>query len=202
MIRVALTGGIASGKSRVLRSLAQRGVPTADADRLAHEALMPATRRRRRGPARGLAMASSTPTAASIGVALAAIVFSDRDARLALEAIVHPAVYREIDRWFASLPSDAPFGVADIPLLYETGHETDFDTVIVAACPPEEQLRRAMARDQLSRAEASARLAAQWPIDEKVRRADHVIWTTGSFEETEAQIEKLIVQLGVRRPKL
>ena len=82
----------------------------------------------------------------------------------------------EIDRWFASLPSDAPFGVADIPLLYETGHEADFDAVIVAACPPEEQLRRAMARDQLSRAEAAARLAAQWPIDEKVtsRRSRHL----------------------------
>jgi dephospho-CoA kinase len=201
VIRVALTGGLASGKSRVLRSLAQRGVPTADADRLAHEALMPAT------PAAAAVRArfGDGVVDADGGIdrrALAAIVFSDRDARLALEAIVHPAVYREIDRWFASLPSDAPFGVADIPLLYETGHETDFDAVIVAACPPEEQLRRAMARDQLSRDEASARLAAQGPIDEKVRRADHVIWTTGSFEETEAQIEKLIVQLGVRRPKL
>jgi len=201
VIRVALTGGLASGKSRVLRSLAQRGIPTADADRLAHEALMPAT------PAAAAVRSrfGDGVVDADGGIdrrALAAIVFSDRDARLALEAIVHPAVYREIDRWFASLPSDAPFGVADIPLLYETGHEADFDTVIVAACPPVEQLRRAMARDQLSRDEASARLAAQWPIDEKVRRADDVIWTTGSFEETEAQIEKLIVQLGVRRPKL
>ncbi len=194
MIRVALTGGIASGKSHVLRSLARRGVPTVDADRLAHEALAP-----------------STPAAAAVearfggGIvdgegkidrrALAAIVFRDRDARLALEAIVHPAVYDAIGRWLASLPADTPFAVADIPLLYETGHDTDFDTVIVAACTPEEQLRRAMARDALSHEEASTRLAAQWPIDEKVRRADHVIWTTGTFEETEGQIEKVVVQL-------
>jgi dephospho-CoA kinase len=189
--RVALTGGIASGKSHVLRSLARRGVPTVDADRLAHEALAPAT-----------------PAAAAVhakfgrGVvdaegridrrALAAIVFNDPDARLALEAIVHPAVYGEINRWFASLPPDTAFAVADIPLLYETGHEAAFDTVIVAACSPEEQLRRTIARDHLSHEEASARLTAQWPIDEKVRRANHVIWTTGSFDETERQIEKLV----------
>jgi dephospho-CoA kinase len=192
--RVALTGGIASGKSHVLRSLAQRGVPTVDADRLAHEALAPAT-----------------PAAAAVhakfgrGVvdaegridrrALAAIVFNDPDARLALEAIVHPAVYGEINRWFASLPPDTAFAVADIPLLYETGHEAEFDTVIVAACSPEEQLRRTMARDHLSHEDASARLTAQLPIDEKVRRANHVIWTTGSFDETERQIDKLIGQL-------
>ena len=190
MTRVALTGGIASGKSHVLRSLARRGVPTVDADRLAHEALAPAT-----------------PAAAAVhakfgrGVvdaegridrrALAAIVFNDPDARLALEAIVHPAVYGEINRWFASLPPDTAFAVADIPLLYETGHEAEFDTVIVAACSPEEQLRRTIARDHLSPEEASARLTAQLPIDEKVRRANHVIWTTGSFDETERQIEKL-----------
>jgi len=198
VIRVALTGGIASGKSHVLRELARRGVPTADADRLAHEALAP-----------------SSPAAAAVearfgrGVvdadgridrrALAAIVFSDRDARLALEAIVHPAVYDAIDRWFASLPGETLLGVADIPLLYETGHETDFDTVIVAACSPQEQLRRAMARDHLSHEEASARLHAQWPIDEKVRRANHVIWTTGSVAETNAQIEKLIQELQRRQ---
>ena len=194
MIRVALTGGLASGKSHVLRSLGQRGVPTVDADRLAHDALAPST------PATTAVKArfGGRVVDAEGGIdrrALAAIVFNDADARRALEAIVHPAVYDAIGGWFASLPADTPFAVADIPLLYETGHDTDFDTIVVAACTPEEQLRRAMARDRLSHEEASARLAAQWPLDEKVRRADHVIWTTGSFEETEGQIEKVVVQL-------
>ena len=92
--------------------------------------------------------------------------------------------------------------VADIPLLFETGHESDFDVVIVAACSPEEQLRRAMARDRLSRRRGAARLAAQWPIDEKVRRADYVIWTTGSFEETEAQIREVDRAVAYAGPKL
>jgi len=199
--RVALTGGIATGKSRVLRALAARGVPTVDADRLAHDALAPAT------PA-AVAVAQrfgSTVVDAEGRIdrrALAAIVFDDANARLALEAIVHPSVYGAIDRWFSSLPANAPLGVADIPLLYETGHESDFDTVIVVACSPEEQLRRVMARDGLSREEASARLEAQWPIDEKVRRANHVIWTTGSVEETERQIDRLVEELIGRGPEL
>jgi dephospho-CoA kinase len=198
--RVALTGGIASGKSHVLRSLARRGVPTTDADRLAHDVL-----------------AASSPAVAAVrarfgkevvddqgGVdrrALGSIVFSDPDARRALEEIVHPAVYEAIDRWFASLPAGTSSAVADIPLLYETGHDSEFDVVVVAACPPEEQLRRVMARDRLSNDEASARIASQWQLDEKVRRADHVIWTTGSVEETERQIDSVLEEIKGRRPK-
>lgn len=200
MTRVALTGGIASGKSHVLRSLARRGVPTIDADRLAHDVLAP-----------------SSPAVAAVrarfgkevvddqgGVdrrALGSIVFSDPDARRALEEIVHPAVYEAIDRWFASLPAGTSSAVADIPLLYETGHDSEFDVVVVAACPPEEQLRRVMARDRLSNDEASARIASQWQLDEKVRRADHVIWTTGSVEETERQIDSVLEEISGRRPK-
>ncbi len=73
--------------------------------------------------------------------------------------------------------------------------------MVVAACPPEEQLRRVMARDRLSNDEASARIASQWQLDEKVRRADHVIWTTGSVEETERQIDSVLEEISGRRPK-
>jgi dephospho-CoA kinase len=198
VVRVALTGGIATGKSHVLRGLAARGVPTIDADRLAHEALAPNS-----------TGAAAVATRFGPGVfggnghidrrALGAIVFHDPQARRDLEAIVHPAVYDAVARWFAGLPSQTPFAVADIPLLYETGHENDVDVVIVAACLPDEQLRRVMSRDHLSEADARARLAAQMPIDEKVRRADHVIWTTGTFAETERQIDEVIEKLrGMR----
>ncbi len=112
-----------------------------------------------------------------------------------LEAIVHPAVYSGIRRWLESLPPETPVAVADIPLLYETGHQGDFDRVLVVACPPDEQLRRVMARDGASEADARARLAAQWPIADKVARADDVIWTTGTHDETARQVDELIGKL-------
>ena len=82
--------------------------------------------------------------------------------------------------------------MADIPLLFETAHEGDFDVVIVAACSPEEQLRRLMERDRLSDADARSRIAAQLSIEEKVRRADYVVWTTGTADETSGQVESII----------
>jgi dephospho-CoA kinase len=77
--------------------------------------------------------------------------------------------------------------VAEIPLLYETGHEGDFDCVVVTACDGEEQVRRAMGRSGMSDADARLRIAAQWPLPEKARRADFVIRTDGTVEETRRQ---------------
>jgi dephospho-CoA kinase len=89
--------------------------------------------------------------------------------------------------------------VADIPLLYETGREKNFDAVIVVACRPEQQIDRVIARDALSRREAEQRLAAQLPIDEKVRRADYVIRTDGTYDETNAQVDRLLTGLRAAR---
>jgi len=119
---------------------------------------------------------------------LGRIVFTDGKARAALEAIIHPEVYRRIREWFANLPSGIGVAIADIPLVFETGHNHDFDAVVVAACAPEIQLRRVMDRDSLSDTDARARIAAQWPIDEKVRRATLVIWTDRGFSETDRQV--------------
>ena len=124
------------------------------------------------------------------------MVFSDPQARRDLEQIVHPAVYAAIRDWLEALPQGTPLAVADIPLLYETGHQADFDRVVVVACPPDEQLRRVMARDGVSEAEARARLDAQWPIADKVVLADDVIWTTGSRAETEREVDKLLSRLA------
>lgn len=190
MRRVALTGGIATGKSRVLSRLAALGVPTIDADRLAHAVLEPGTP----GAAavlRRFGAGVLTPDGRIDRGALARIVFADSAARTDLEAIVHPAVYDAIDQWFTRLPPATPFAVADIPLLFETGHEGDFDVVVVTACEPEAQVDRMMSRDGLSASEARQRLAAQWPIAEKVRRADRVIRTDGTVAATDAQVAAL-----------
>ena len=194
MLRAALTGGIATGKSHCLARFAALGVPIIDADLLAREAVAPGTQ--------GLAAVAGRFGAAVLNAdgtldraALAAIVFADRAARAALEAIIHPEVYRRIREWFANLPAGTRLAIADIPLVFETGHNHDFDEVVVAACEPEEQIRRVMARDNLTDAEARARLAAQWPIEEKVKRAHHVIWTDRGFADTDGQIRSLYARL-------
>ena len=117
-------------------------------------------------------------------------------ARTDLEAIVHPEVRRTRDAWCAGLlDNPTGFAVADIPLLYEVGLEGDFDVVVVAACAPEIQLQRAAARWGLSEADSRRRIATQLPIGEKMRRADHVISTDGSFDETTRQVEELYERL-------
>ena len=194
MVRAALTGGIATGKSYCLRHFAELGVPVVDADRLAREAVSPGSP----GLAavvqhfgREVLLADGTLDRAAVG----RIVFEDSRERAALEAIVHPEVYRRIREWFVNLPAASGVAIADIPLLFETGHNHDFDAVIVAACRPDEQVRRVMARDGLSEHDARARLAAQWPIEEKARRADHVIWTDRTFADTDAQIAGVLAKL-------
>jgi dephospho-CoA kinase len=129
--------------------------------------------------------------------ALGAIVFADRGARTALEAIIHPEVRRRIRDWFANLPAGTRLAMADIPLLFETGQEHDFDRVIVCACDPAEQLRRLVVRDGLTEEMARLRLAAQWPVAEKVARAHHVIRTDGTFSETRLQVDAVYRALTV-----
>jgi dephospho-CoA kinase len=195
VLQVALTGGIATGKSYCLKRFGALRVPTIDADHLARLAVAPGSPGLQAVVQRfgaHLVRADGTLDRA----ALARIVFSDRAARADLEAIVHPDVYRRIREWFAQLPFGTVIAIADIPLLFETGHEHDFDAVVVAACTPDEQLRRLVARDGLSDADARARLEAQWPIDEKVRRAQYVIRTDGDFAQTDVEIERVYRKLA------
>jgi len=197
MIKVALTGGIATGKSYVLRQLRNRGIPAIDADDLVHEALGPGTVTTK-AIAIHFGSAILMPDGSVDRAILAKKVFADADARLRLEAIVHPGVYEAIQQWFET--GDRPIGVASIPLLYETHHEADFDAVVVTACKPEQQLERMVARG-LSQEEAKGRMEAQIPTEEKAMRADYVIWTSGTTLETDAQVDELLIKLGrvVRR---
>ena len=194
MKRVALTGGIATGKSYVARRLRESGVPVVDADVLAREAVAPDTP----GLAAVVARFGSqvlTPAGDLDRARLGDIVFRDGNARHDLEAIIHPIVRRRIDEFFERLALETPVAIADIPLLYETGRDRAFDEVIVVACAPETQLARIMARDALARDAAERRIAAQLPIEEKVRRADHVIRTDGSHAETDVQVARVLEAL-------
>jgi dephospho-CoA kinase len=187
MLKVALTGGIATGKSYVLDRFRARGVAALDADALVHGVEAAGTEATQAIAARfGDVLA---PDGAVDRAKLASIVFDDAGARRELEAIVHPAVYRAIA---AGLRAFDLLGhrvaIVDVPLLYETGRAADFDRVIATACPPDMQMERLVARG-LSEADARRRLAAQWPTEEKTKRADFVIHTDGTFENTDRQVE-------------
>lgn len=187
MLRVALTGGIATGKSYCLARFGSWGVPVIDADQLARDAVAPGSRALEEVATR-FGAAIIRPDGSLDRASLGRIVFNDRAARADLEAIVHPEVYRRISEWLATLPPRTRVAIADIPLLFETGHTHDFDRVVVVACDPREQLRRLVARDGLSERDARARLDSQWPIEEKEARADYVIKTDGTVADTDSQV--------------
>jgi dephospho-CoA kinase len=193
--RVGLTGGIATGKSHVRATFETLGVPTIDADTLAREAVAPGSEGLQAVVARfGRDVLDSA--CALDRRKLAAIVFSDTGARHDLEAIIHPFVRRKAGNWFRSLDAALhPIAIADIPLLYETGGDRDYDVVIVTACDPETQVRRVMDRDRVTETEARQRLAAQLPIAEKVSRADYVITTDGTFDDTARQVKDVLERI-------
>ena len=195
-MRIALTGGIATGKSVVARELHAEGIATIDADRLAHEVVRPGSA--------GLAAVVTrfgpgvvAPDGSLDRSALARVVFADAAARRELEGLVHPLVRQGIEAFYGALPRGVP-GVAEVPLLYETGWVRTFDVAVVTACRATTQRARLMARDGLSAAAADQRLAAQWPIDDKARLADAVVMTEGSLSETRAQARRLAAWLRGR----
>src|SRR5712692_2378643 len=200
MLKVALTGGIATGKSYVLDEFRKRGVPCLDADALAHGVEAAGTE-----ATQAIAARFGAGVLAADGAVdrekLAPIVFADAAARRDLEAIVHPAVYRAIAgglRGFELL-GGAPVAVVDVPLLYETGHAGEFDRVIATLCPPERQIQRLAARG-LPEHEARQRLAAQWSATGKARRADFVIDTSGTFDDTDRQVQVVLEALRAIDP--
>ena len=195
--RVALTGGIATGKSYCLSRFADLGAPTIDADQLARQVIAP-------GTAGFDAVVARFGTAILRGDggldrdALGRLVFADAAARRDLEAIVHPKVYDAIRDWFERLGASTAsptVAIADIPLVYETGRERDFDVVVVTRCEPDQQLARLMERSGLTEVEAQKRIGSQMPVADKAARADFVIDTSGDFADTNLQIDAVWKQI-------
>ena len=191
MLKVALTGGIATGKSYVLDQCRRLGVPCLDADELAHGVTAAGTEATAAIAARfGAAILAADGSVDR--KALGPIVFADAAARRELEAMVHPAVHRAIAMGIRAFEMMGdPVAIVDVPLLFETGAEKTFDKVIVTACAADVQLARLVERG-LSEDAARQRMAVQWPTEQKTSRADFVITTDGSFAETDLQVIRVL----------
>jgi dephospho-CoA kinase len=193
MVRVGLTGGIASGKSMVAAELAARGAIIIDADVLAREVVEPGT------PALAAIVDRFGMQVLKDGQLdrskLAEIVFADPIARRDLERIVHPAV-RERAAELERAAGDAAVVVHVIPLLVETGQHEDFDLVVTVDADHETQIQRLMARNRLTRAEAESRIAAQASREDRTRAADVVLYNTGSMTQLKQQIDALWTELS------
>jgi dephospho-CoA kinase len=189
MLRVGLTGGLASGKSFVGQTLESFGCRLIKADELGHQALLPGGEAYD-GVVREFGSEILAPDGTIDRRKLAAEVF-DRPERLAvLNSLVHPPVVRREEELMARFKEENPGGIAvvEAAILIETGNHKRFDKLILAVCRPEQQVERAMHRDGLTREEALARLARQMPLEEKRRYADYVIDTSGTKEETTKQV--------------
>jgi dephospho-CoA kinase len=190
MPRIALTGGIASGKSTVADMLEERGAVIIDSDVLAREVVEPGTPGLQAIVER-FGAGVLTPEGALDRPALGTIVFGDNVARADLNAIVHPLVRARAEALEASAPGGT-LVVQVIPLLVEAGLVDGFDVVAVVDVPEEEQLERLMRRNGFSRVEAQSRLRAQASRSERLAVADFVIDNSGPLRETEDQVERLV----------
>ena len=192
MIVVGLTGGIATGKSTVAATLTDAGVIVIDADIVAHDVIkkgLPAWHEivKRFGDKVLL------PDGEINRVYLGNIIFNDADKKHELNRIVHPLVSLEISRKLKQIKKDKPDAIVvlDVPLLLESGMQKGMAEVIVVYIPEHLQLKRLMARDDLSEADALSRIRSQMPIEEKKKLASIVIDNSFSLEKTKEKTREV-----------
>ena len=193
MITLALTGSIGMGKSTVAAMFAEAGIPTFDADAVVRRLQGPGGRLVSQIEAR---FPGTTRDGAVDREALSSAVLGNRDELAALEAIVHPAVHHERTRFIVE-NGDAPALLFDIPLLFETGGDVTFDKVVVVSAGAELQRQRVLARPGMTPEKLERIVERQMPDEEKKRRADFVVDTSGSLEETRAQVRNILTCLGL-----
>jgi dephospho-CoA kinase len=196
MAYFGLTGGVASGKSTAARMLEGLGARIIDADCVGHEQLRP------HNPAyqeivRRFGQHILDRTEEIDRKRLGELVFADPEKLLVLNAVLHPRIITRVEELAAQYHAENPHAVivVDAALLFEAGIGGRFAKVLVVWCRPEQQIERLMAKTGLSRQEAERRIAAQMPVEEKRRRADYQIDSSGTRENTRAQVAALYPEL-------
>lgn len=193
---IGLTGGIATGKSTVGQLLRNRGAVVFSADEIAHAIATPGSPVVRRIGAE-LGAQFVRPDGSLDRARLGALVFSDKVARLRLEAITHPVILAELRQRIAEALAANPDAlvVAEVPLLFETGLDDWFDAVLTVVAPADVECDRLIARAGLSREAAERRIASQMPLSEKQARSQFVIQNDGTLEELTASVSTLVPRL-------
>ena len=192
MLHVGLTGNIAAGKSNAAQVFAELGAHVIDADAIAHELMAPGTNTYRK-IVDAFREGILAPDQAIDRRILGDIVFNDDGKRAVLNQLVHPEVHTEIMRRIIELEKKQPRGIVIVhaALLVESGHYKIYDRVIVVVCDPTLQISRVVSRSGITIEQAKKRLAAQLPIEEKLKLADYTIETSGALWETKEQIEAI-----------
>ncbi len=185
---LCLTGSLGMGKSRTAAFFAEQGVPVHDADAVVH-----ALYAGEAAPLIEQAFPGSTAGGKVDRQKLADMVLGDAAALARLEAIVHPLVAAERDKFLAAAHArGAPVVVIDVPLLFETGGERGCDAVVVVSAPPEVQKQRAFERPGMTEEKFTALVAKQMPDPEKRRRADFIVDSSQSFDHARAQVRDIL----------
>jgi dephospho-CoA kinase len=189
MLRVGLTGGLASGKSFVGRALADLGCYLIEADKLGHEVMLPG------GEAYDAIVREFGPNILDVDARisrrkLSGIVWGNAERLEKLSSFVHPPVQAREERQMADIARTDPQAIAvvEAAILVETGRYKSFDRLIVVTSTPEQQMERALERGSYNKEEILARLSRQLPLDDKLRVADYIIDTSGSKESTLKQV--------------
>jgi dephospho-CoA kinase len=195
MLRIGLTGGIASGKSTVASMLRELDCPVLAADALGHELLEP-----------GQTAYAEVVREFGIDIldsygnvdrtALGEIVFADPEKRGRLNEILHPRIQEIIQKWFAALDQvgGPELAIVEAALILEAGYQKDLDKLIVCWCRPAQQVERLLERG-LTEEQALLRMAAQMPMEQKRSLADETIDCSGTVEETERAVEQAVKRL-------
>ncbi len=189
-----LTGGVGMGKSTAAEFLRARGAPVVDTDEIARQLVQPGQPALTEIQAE-FGMKVIAPDGQLRRDELAEIIFADVVARKKLEAILHPRIR---ERWLAQVEAwrreNRALAVVVIPLLFETGAKSAFDKIICVACSAATQRERLLARGWTP-AQIKQRRAAQWPVEQKISRADFVVWTDGALETHQQQIDRIFAKL-------
>jgi len=191
---IGLTGSIAMGKSHTARIFEEEGIPVFDADAVVHALYQPG------GKAvdivRNLSPQSVVGNAVD-RVRLSAEIMNDEGLLKRLEAAIHPLVREEQAQFIErERRKKTPLVLVDVPLLFETGRENEFDSIIVVSAPPAIQRQRALARPGMTPEKLNLILSRQMPDREKRARADFVVDTTGSDELARSQVKRIVNQLS------